>query len=180
MPKDISQPLSSADLQPSNASLLKANSDLQKQVGELERQIAWFQKQIFGSKSERRHVDDNPQQIPLLGLATESSQRAPETKATVTYERGTAKKQRLDDCVNDAGLRFNADVPVEIISLPAPELHGPDADQYEIISGVFQASCHHFLFKLHFLPTTDFGFQGSVSQALLARNSLHPLTTCLG
>jgi len=134
MLKDANQQPHTAALKQSNASLLKANSDLQKQNDELKRQVAWFQKQIFGSQSERRHVDDNPQQIPLLGLATESSQLAPEVKATVTYERGTAKKQRADDCVNATGLRFSADVPVEVIVLPVPELHGPDADQYEIIS----------------------------------------------
>jgi transposase len=57
-----------------------------------------------------------------------------EQKRTVkAYQRGTGKKQRDDDCLNDTGLRFTADVPVEIIEHLPPELTGPDADQYDIL-----------------------------------------------
>ncbi len=51
----------------------------------------------------------------------------------ITYERGKAKKKRDDDCVTDSGLRFGPDVPVKTITLAAPELNGPNADQYDII-----------------------------------------------
>lgn len=35
--------------------------------------------------------------------------------------------------VTDAGLRFGPEVPIEVIALSAPQLNGPDADQYEVI-----------------------------------------------
>jgi len=100
----------------------------------LKRQIAWFQRQIFGSKSEPRHVDDNPHQIQFNGLVTEAEPDVVPATETVTYQRGNAKKSRVGDCVNDSGLRFTADVPGEVITLPVPELQGSDADQYEVIS----------------------------------------------
>jgi transposase len=49
------------------------------------------------------------------------------------YQRGSAKKQRDDDCLNDTGLRFTADVPVEVIEHLPPELTGPHADQFDVI-----------------------------------------------
>ena len=40
----------------------------------------------------------------------------------------------MDGSPDDSGLRFDDSVPVEEIALLAPELEGPDADDYEIIS----------------------------------------------
>ena len=98
----------------------------------LEHQIAWFNKQLFGEKSEKRPVEQPHQ--PGLDLGEAAKPIVPEgEKITVTYQRGTGKKQRPDDCVNDAGLRFNDDVPVEVIEHQPPELSGPEADQYEVI-----------------------------------------------
>ncbi len=56
-----------------------------------------------------------------------------EKRTVKAYQRGTGKKQRDDDCLNDTGLRFTADVPVEVIEHLPPELTGPEADQYEVI-----------------------------------------------
>lgn len=99
---------------------------------ELKSRIAWFEKQVFGSKSEKRIID-HPHQHSLL---TEPTQTAPEpTTVTVpAHERGTAKKQRPEDCVTDTGLRFGENVPVQVVRLEPPELSGPDADQYAIVS----------------------------------------------
>lgn len=94
--------------------------------------VRWFEKQLFGQKSEKRPVD-NPLQCGLE-LGDSPVVTPPEgEKHTVTYQRGSAKKQRPDDCVNDAGLRFNEDVPVEVIETTPAELSGPEADQYEVI-----------------------------------------------
>jgi len=98
----------------------------------LERRVAWFEKQLFGQKSEKRPVDVPGQ--GQLALGTHETVTPPEgEKQTITYQRGTAKKQRPDDCVNDAGLRFNDSVPIEVIETIPPELSGPEADHYEII-----------------------------------------------
>ena len=99
----------------------------------LKRQLDWFRKQVFGEKSERRHVDDNPDQLPLEGLLGERVEAPPVEAQTITYQRGKAKKQRSDACVTDSGLRFDDTVPVEVINVPVPELEGPDADQYDVI-----------------------------------------------
>jgi transposase len=94
--------------------------------------IKWFEKQLFGRKSEKRIID-NPQQFNLLTEPTATDVLPEEKQLTITYQRGTAKKNRPDDCVTDAGLRFSDDVPVEIIRVTPPELEGDSANDYEII-----------------------------------------------
>lgn len=104
-------------------------------IRQLTHQLDWFKKQLFGPKSEKQVYDvpqqDNlfpPDEVPLTG------QPADEEKRTIkAYQRGTAKKQRDADCLNDTGLRFTADVPVEVIEYLPMELTGPEADQYEVI-----------------------------------------------
>ena len=120
--------------QPTYASVLEENSALKSERDALKRQVDWFQKQMFGQKSERRLVEANPQQLALESLLGEPVAIEPVASETITYQRGKAKKQRPDDCVHDTGLRFNDNVPVQVIPVPAPELSGPDADQYDIIS----------------------------------------------
>jgi len=97
----------------------------------LRRRVEWFERQFFGQKSEKRPVD-HPLQHSLLGdLPVPTEPEGEQTE--VTYTRGKAPKQRPEDCVNDSGLRFNDQVPVEVIELNAPELQGADADQYVVI-----------------------------------------------
>ena len=108
---------------------------LREQLQIMQRQLDWFKKQLFGPKSEKQVYDlpeqdslFQPEEAPLL------EPPADEEKRTIkAYQRGTGKKQRDDDCLNDTGLRFTADVPVEVIEHLAPELTGPEADQYEVI-----------------------------------------------
>lgn len=124
----------SADQRPNYVELQQTNVVLQSRVNELERQLAWFQKQLFGQKSERRLVEENPDQLVLQNLLGEAVSPPPIATETITYERGKAKKQRGDDCVTESGLRFDDSVPVEVIEVKSPELTGPDADQYEVIA----------------------------------------------
>ena len=111
--------------------LVKELDVLRDENTQLKQRIRWFEKQVFGPKSEKRLVED-PTQLSLLGgkMATDPIES---DKITVTYERGKGKKQRPDDCVNDAGLRFSDDVPVQVVPVIPPELQGDEADQYEII-----------------------------------------------
>ncbi len=120
--------------QPDYAAIVAHNETLTSRVSELERQLAWFQNQMFGQKSERRMADQNPDQLPLSGLLGDAPKPQPVATETITYERGKAGKQRGSDCVTDSGLRFDDTVPVEVITVEAPELKGPDADQYEVVS----------------------------------------------
>jgi transposase len=120
--------------QPDYAAIQERNQFLESRVIELERQLNWLRKQVFGEKSERRLVDLNPDQLPLAGLLGDVPKPLPVATETITYERGKAPKQRDSDCVTDSGLRFDDTVPVEVIEVEAPELKGPDADQYEVIA----------------------------------------------
>ncbi len=108
---------------------------LREQVRQLKHQLDWFKKQLFGPKSEKQ-VYDLPEQgglfrsdeIPVPEIPPEAEKRPVQA-----YQRGAGKKQRDDDCLNDIGLRFTAEVPVEVIEHLPPELTGPNADQYEVI-----------------------------------------------
>ncbi len=123
----VSDDISVAELAVLNAE----NSTLRDENTALKRRVEWFERQLFGQKSEKRPVD-NPHQPSLLGETPAAT--VPEgEQVSVTYQRGKAPKQRPDDCVNGTGLRFNDDVPVEVIELTAPELDGPNVDQFEII-----------------------------------------------
>jgi transposase len=98
----------------------------------LKQQLDWFKRQLFGRKSEKRLLD-NPDQLDLgklLGDSQPLAEPPPTEKITYTRRKG---KQRSDDCVTDSGLRFDERVPIESIELSAPQLQGPEADQYEII-----------------------------------------------
>ena len=106
---------------------------LREQLQVMRRQLDWFKKQLFGPKSEKQ-VYDLPEQDSLFQPDEAPEQPAGEEKRIIkAYQRGTGGKQRSDDCLNDTGLRFSADVPVEVIEHLPPELTGPEADQYEVI-----------------------------------------------
>jgi transposase len=126
---------------PSFSALAEENALLREQldaqsdaIRQLKHQLDWFKKQLFGPKSEKQ-VFDLPQQGHLFSSdqAVVSAPPEDEKRVVQAYQRGSGKKQRDDDCLNDTGLRFNDDVPVEVVETLPPELTGPDADQYDII-----------------------------------------------
>jgi transposase len=127
---------------PSSSALVEENALLREQldaqsdvIRQLKHQLDWFKKQLFGPKSEKQVVD-LPEQGRLFSsdLAALQDIRPEDEKRVVqTYQRGPGKQQRDDDCLNDTGLRFNDDVPMEVFETLPPELSGPDADQYDII-----------------------------------------------
>ena len=124
-----------ASVSPSpNITVPRAEYDaLQQENRALKTQLDWFKRQLFGEKSEKRRVFEPATQADLLAALSEASgeRPAPETEQ-ITYTRRRGK-QRGEDCVTDTGLRFDERLPIESIELPAPQLQGPDADQYEII-----------------------------------------------
>ncbi len=118
--------------QPPSAELLMAeNAALRDQVQSLQTQLNWFKNQLFGQKSEKRLGVDNPHQGSLFDTPS-APVPADQPTEQVSYTRRTTK-QRGEDCVTEQGLRFDDSVPVEVIEVSAPELDGPDADQYEVI-----------------------------------------------
>ena len=96
----------------------------------LEQQLDWFKRQLFGRKSEKR--EPNPNQPVLNGFDSSSpvSADTPTPSESITYTR---KKQRSADCVNDAGLRFDANVPVKTIHRSVAQLQGDSAGDYEVV-----------------------------------------------
>ena len=116
--------------------LLQCNADLEVKVKSLEQQLLWFKRQLFGEKSEKFDMTDNPYQVTIadvLNTLPELPTTEPEEKQIITYQRGKAKKNKLEGSPDDSGLRFDESVPVEEINMASPELDGPDADNYEII-----------------------------------------------
>ena len=108
-----------------------------ERIQSLEHQLNWLKRQLFGEKSEKRDMTDNPYQQTIADLLKELPEipkQPDEEKQSISYQRGKAKKNALDGSPDDSGLRFDDSVPVEEIILSAPELEGPDADDYEIIS----------------------------------------------
>lgn len=109
----------------------------EKQIQSLQQQLDWFKRQLFGSKSEKKDFSDHPYQTTIadhlkdFSVIPATSQE--QKKQTITYERGTAKKQPLEGAPDGAQLRFDPSVPVEEIHVEAPELQGPDKDDYEVI-----------------------------------------------
>ncbi|NIR32270.1 MAG: IS66 family transposase, partial [Gammaproteobacteria bacterium] len=55
----------------------------------------------------------------------------PSPLESIRYERRKLKDR--EGAVNDRGLRFDETVPVEVIEVPAPELLGPDAAEFDVI-----------------------------------------------
>ncbi len=126
-----------ADYKAKNTSVRDANPGpviraLQAEVSSLKQQLDWFKRQLFGRKSEKRIIE-NPDQLDL-GALLGNTPPPPEPEPTeeITYRR-RKRKQRDADCVTDSGLRFGPEVPIEVIELSAPQLTGPEADQYEVI-----------------------------------------------
>lgn len=123
-------------LRANNVVLTDQVSQLDEQVQGLKHQLDWFRRQLFGEKSEKRDMTDNPFQhtiADVLKELPEAKTEKAEEKETITYERGKAKKNALDGSPDDSGLRFDGSVPVEEIIISRPELEGPDADDYTII-----------------------------------------------
>ena len=121
---------------------------LAQQFQSLQQQLDWFKRQLFGQKSEKRNFEDNPYQTTIAELLKDVPEIPENTEEnqTVSYERGKAKKNVLDNAQNDCGLRFDDSVPVEEIHVEAPELKGCNSDDYTVID-------HKTIFRLAQKPS---------------------------
>ena len=105
---------------------------LEAKVASLEQQLDWFKRQVFGRKSEKRRLEDCPEQPLLNGLELAKPEGGPDNveHETITYTR---RKQRGSDCATDSGLRFSDSVAKKTIRCKVPELEGANAHEYEVI-----------------------------------------------
>ena len=125
--------ITTSDIVKNPQDFLRAFERQSEQVAQLQHQLDWFKRQLFGQKSEKRHVEPNPDQLNLLGRMSTDLEGSAEAQQTVkAYQRGTGKKDR-GAAVNDSGLRFDESVEVQELHIVPDELKGPDADQYETI-----------------------------------------------
>jgi transposase len=125
------------DLHATKTSLQVVKTDLkttQEKLDTANRQLAFFKRHFFGEKSEKHPLPASAgTQMSLfadqVGPLVDSEPAPAET--VTSYQRRS--KVRKDEHVLDEGLRFDANVPVEVIEVDCPELQGPEADQYEVI-----------------------------------------------
>jgi len=106
-----SHALSSSALAEENALLREQLGVQSEMIRQLKHQLDWFKKHLFGPKSEKQVID-----LPGQSSLFESEETpVPETptddpRTVRAYQRGSARKQRDDDSLNDTGLRFTARV----------------------------------------------------------------------
>ena len=77
--------------------LLQCNADLQVKVESLEQQLLWFKRQLFGEKSEKFDMADNPYQVTIADVLNglpDVPKLENEDRQTITYQRGKAKKDK--------------------------------------------------------------------------------------
>jgi len=89
-------------------------------IEQLKRQLDWYRRQMFGSKSERLVLQDNPQQICLGEIVDQGSALAPPPKRRVVAEHTRAVSKAKDE---GESLPFfdETRVPMQTIELPIPE-----------------------------------------------------------
>lgn len=115
--------------------LVHSQLTLRQEVQALKGQLDWFKRQLFGQKSERRLIEGSSGQMTLaeaLGLV-EGGVGVPAEQRVAEHTRRLAARK---PDAKDESLPFfdEARVPVEVIELQAPEAHGLDANDYEVIS----------------------------------------------
>jgi transposase len=99
---------------------------------EVEQQLRWFKQQLFGSKSERRVVEDDPAQLALGESLAKRSEAEP---AGQPVREHTRRPRRNKDEAEEPGLSFDDSVPVERIVVADPALEGlVEGTDYTVIS----------------------------------------------
>lgn len=109
--------------------------ELSRELVAAKQQIDWFKRQIFGQKSERRILQDAPDQLSLgetIPPAQTGSAPAPTPHTATAHTRRTTA--RKTDTGDDSVPFFDeSKVPVEVIELAAPEAEGLSPDAFEVI-----------------------------------------------
>ena len=105
---------------------------LKHEIVDLRRQLDWLRRQVFGQKSEKRLVDAGAEQAVLgEGFLAIPEAAPPNKKSRVeAHEREHKPKVPTGD---ETALFFDDKVPLEVISVPNPEMEGLSADQYVVI-----------------------------------------------
>src|SRR5699024_7562798 len=113
-----------------HADLQTAYDALEQEHQAVKQQLAWLQRQVFGRKSEKRLIDQGSHSGLLFDALPQTDE--PEPTEQVSYTRRKGPKDR-GDAVTDSGLRFNEDVPVEVIHVDDPEIQAIPEEHREVI-----------------------------------------------
>lgn len=118
------------DLSPDQ--LLEVARSQAVRIETLEHRLAWFERQLFGSKSERLSVLENPQQLSLGEIPGEQKIAAAKVATVAEHTRRT----KPSDVGEADSVPFfdEAQLPVQTIQIPNPKARDLSADQYEVIS----------------------------------------------
>ena len=175
---DLQKIMTTLDSEQQNVvvSLLAENqqnlTEKDQEIAALTKQLAWFKRQLFGQKSEKRDMEDNPYQQTIADLLKDlppAPKDTKEEKQTIRYERGKAKKNQLEGSPEDSGLRFSQDVPVKEIVLTPPELEGEQSDDYEIVR-------YEHTYRLAQQPTSHMVLK--YIRPIIKKKSTQALKTC--
>ena len=118
----------------STAALNRASTE----IADLKRQLDWFKRTLFGRRSERHVADPGLDGLTLFDAAGISLDPEPVHADGAAGGQEDAPKRRRrtkrrDRAVNEAGIRFDADVPVETVILPNPEAERiPEAERERV------------------------------------------------
>lgn len=112
--------------------LARSHRDQAQQIAALQHQLDWLRRQIFGQKSEKR-LFEIPGQMTLGEMPAQDPPAPPEaTRLVPAHNRRVCRHGADQD--EESGLFFDeAKVPVEVISVPNPEIEGLAPEQYEVI-----------------------------------------------
>jgi transposase len=113
-----------------NARLRSENDALRDELQSVKQQLAWLQRRVFGRKSEKRLIDQ-PTHSGLL-FDTLPKPEEPVPTEQVSYTRRKGRKDR-GDAVTDSGLRFNEEVPVEVVHVTDPDAEAIPEQHREVI-----------------------------------------------
>ena len=114
-----------------NQTLFAQNQTLSAQLEKLTAQVNWFQNQLFGQKSEKRFVPENPAQLHLGEQFQTEAAAAP----TQTIKEHQRKKKSIESVDGDCQKLFfdETRVPVEMVEIDNPAIAGLGDDEYEVV-----------------------------------------------
>lgn len=123
-----------AELEQTNAQLCAQVAQFDARIVALTQQVEWFKRQLFGQKSEKQLAIDPAVQgnlLSALGVLAPPQKSPPLPEQSIAYTR---RAKVRDAAVNDTGLRFDEDVPRDVVTIVDPAIAAVPEARRELIS----------------------------------------------